>query len=819
MILPRREFLRLVGVAAGAAGVSGCGPRWSVPDDLVAMALRGPGLDTEVQTVCGLCGAGCGLSVRLVDGLPVGLKGNPHHPLNRGGLCPVGHAGLELLYAPNRLRGPSRRGPDGELVDTTWDEALGRIGARMGELRAAGQGAGIVVLHDEPGALFDDFARRFAAAVGSPNIARPRDPVAAAYRLTQGTDTAPAFDLRETDLVLSFGLDLYEDGPAPLHAIASMIGGRATEDRASTIHIGTRLSPSAAKAEEWVGVRPGTHSAFALGVAHVLVREGHYDREFVARHTFGFEDWTDDDQRRRLGFRRLLMERYYPDRAAMLCGVEAAAIVRVARRFAESPAAVAVVGGEAVQGSNGTWTVMAVQALNALMGAFGRPGGVTLPPPIPFAPLPDLREPRATEQGSMFAAPPTRSLGEPDPVEALADAVLEGSADVEILLVAGFDPVHDSPAGDRLRRAMNEIPLVVSLATFPDETSRWADYVLPTSLFLERWQGTTTPATVAFSTVGVAGPVVEPFYDTRHPGDVLLEMGKLAEVSADALPWDDYADYLHERINGLTVSRQGAIITGSFEESWTRFLEERGWRFPESQRPDDYWQELVRQAGWWNPVRPDDDWRRLFGATDRYEFCSRPLEQLLRRRGAAGGAGDDDDTLARGIEALGIDVDVDLVCLPHFEPPTFAGDGDVVLQPFRPTTSRGSLGANSRMVLEMFGYTVLSGWRAWAELSPETATELAVGDGDLVAVEGNNGVVEAVVHVYPGSVAGVVHLPLGLGYGEPDDGRAKNPVEVLATNRDPLSGSLLLGATRVRLRVLQRRARGLPAPGHGRTTP
>ena len=75
MIIPRREFLRFCGLAAGA-GMAGCDRLWSVPDRLVDLALRGPGLESHLQSVCGLCEGGCGLTVRLVDGLPVGLKGN-----------------------------------------------------------------------------------------------------------------------------------------------------------------------------------------------------------------------------------------------------------------------------------------------------------------------------------------------------------------------------------------------------------------------------------------------------------------------------------------------------------------------------------------------------------------------------------------------------------------------------------------------------------------------------------------------------------------------------------------------------------------------
>jgi anaerobic selenocysteine-containing dehydrogenase len=821
MILPRREFLKLLGVAAGATGLGGCGQQWSVPDHLVELAQRGPGLNSHVQTICGMCEGACGLTVRLVDGLPVGLKGNPHHPLNRGGLCPVGHAALDVLYAPERIRSPLVVGPDGKHRPTDWNEALALIGERIGELRAAGDGGRIAFLSGEPGDLFHELAQQVALVLRSANVARQRPPETIAYRLTQGIDQVPGFDLARADLVLSFGSDLYEDGPVPLHNIAAMVGSRATGNRGALIHVGTRLSPSATKAELRVAIRSGTYAAFALGVGHVLVREGHYDRNFVEEHTLGFEDWTDDTGQRRRGFRRLLLERYYPDRVAQLCGCEATSIIEVARRFASASTPLALLGGEAAQGSNATWTAIAVHSLNALTGAFDRPGGILLPPPIPFTPLPPLTADTPDPGSSIFAALGGTPLFGVDPVDALASRVLDNSYPLDLLFVLNGDPVHDSPAGARLREAMEKIPMVVTMTPFPNETSANADIILPTHMFLEAWQGVTTPPTIAYSTLGVSGPVVEPLYDSRHPGDVLLELGREVDSSAAAaLPWSSYEDYLRTRTEGLARSGQGAVVTGSFEDSWVHYLEDRGWRFVERRSPEGFWSELVRQTGWWNPVMPRGDWGHLFATpSGRYEFHSSALERRLRQLGAASSdaSSGDKDALRRGIDELSLAVQEDEVCIPHFEPPREIGDGDVAMIPFRPLTARGSLGSRSPMLMEMFGYPVLSGWQTWAELAPGTAEELDLRDGDVVALESDSASIEAVLHVRPGASAGVIHVSLGLGHSDPSSAAGSigaNPLDVLLPDRDPLTGSLSLNTTRVRVRLVHRRVHGEPPPEH-----
>src|SRR5208337_3825825 len=163
MIVARREFLRLLGLGAGAASLGCARGQWSVPDRLVELALRGPGLESFAYTACGLCSGACGMTVRLIDDLPVGVKGNPRHPLSRGGLCPVGKAALDILYAPDRLQGPLRRGADGTHHPVDWEKALGEITDRIQRLDGSRRGEQIAFLVGEGGALQRELISQFAA--------------------------------------------------------------------------------------------------------------------------------------------------------------------------------------------------------------------------------------------------------------------------------------------------------------------------------------------------------------------------------------------------------------------------------------------------------------------------------------------------------------------------------------------------------------------------------------------------------------------------------------------------------------------------------
>jgi anaerobic selenocysteine-containing dehydrogenase len=324
------------------------------------------------------------------------------------------------------------------------------------------------------------------------------------------------------------------------------------------------------------------------------------------------------------------------------------------------------------------------------------------------------------------------------------------------------------------------------------------------------------------SILGITEPVMAPMYDTRHPADVLLELARRVgpEVSA-ALPWTDFPAYLKYRLEGLAASGQGSVISGSFEESWVRFLEERGWRFLGKQAIDSLWGNLLRESAWTNPVRLRGDWERLLPtASGRFEFFSRELESRLREIGAESAGTDSQgaDLLAHGIDRLGLAARGDEACMPHYEPEREIGSGELTLLPFRPITARGDLGVTSPMVLEMFGYPTFSAWQTWAELAPATAHELELEDGDEVAVESDIGSLEAVVRIQHGATPGTVHLPTGLGHRDSlgvAGGVGSNPHEIMLPAADPLSGKASVTSTLVRLRLLRRRRHGAAPTVHG----
>jgi len=109
--ITRREFVKLIGGVTGAIAIGGYGLNQllEVPDEVIANLKNGLRIESWKNTICGLCPGGCGIAVRLINEIPVFVKGNPYYPINQGGMCPLGRGAIEHLFNPDRIKGPLRR--------------------------------------------------------------------------------------------------------------------------------------------------------------------------------------------------------------------------------------------------------------------------------------------------------------------------------------------------------------------------------------------------------------------------------------------------------------------------------------------------------------------------------------------------------------------------------------------------------------------------------------------------------------------------------------------------------------------------------------
>ena len=813
--IKRRDFLKLVGVSA--AGLALQDVLWAVPDKMLEEALRGPGIETFKNTICQLCPAGCGIKVRLIDGIPIHIDGNPMHPINHGGICPHGAAGLDFLYHPDRIRQPmvrSGKKGSGQWAPVSWEEAEARVIDRIRRLREAGSAEQVAfVVNDDRGLMYE-MTSRFMEAYGSPNLLMVGEDrfETLPFEFLFGWKDRPEYDIENSQFVLSFGSDFLEDGVSPLHKIHAFSRMRESTGggRGKLTVVDSRHSLTASSADVFLPVNPGTHGALALGVAYVIIRERYYDAAFVERWVDGFESWVDDNGERHPGFKEHVLENYYPERVAQITGVPARKIVDVGRDFGRIRPAVAMIGQHGSSGTNGLLNALSVVTLNALIGNIEKKGGLRTSRPTPLSQFAPARL-DAAAQGSLKKPALSASNGDSvtlrtDAVATFCDNVESGSPyPIDTLFMYGANPAFDHPYAKRMRSMLDKIPFIVSFATMMDESSEYADVILPEHAYLERWMDSGPVPGVRFAHASVGQPIVKPFYSTRHAGDVLIELAKgVGSGVPQAFADTSYFEALQNRFYGIFASGEGAVISGSFEESWMKFLKVRGWQNLVYESFEDFWNVLVERGGWWDPVTDELPFEKVMETENGK--VSLVLRELFRRSQASRRGQPERERL----ESWGIREESAAAFLPHFEQPSFAGeehDFPYCLVSFGVLSNRRGAGSFSPLVQEMFGYYHRVYNDSWAEINPELAHKHHIKTGDTVEITSEIGAVRtrAVLNemLNPETIA----IPFGMGHtsgGKHMKGIGVNPYEIARETIDTLWGKPVKMATRVRIQKSER---------------
>lgn len=810
MEITRRRFLGLTGAAAGITLLP------SELAELVGLASHpeerwpGPGVETWTNTVCQLCTGGCGLRVRMLDGWPVRVKGNPTHPINRGGICLKGAASLQSLYDPDRIRRPLKRvgeRGEGKWEEISWEQALGEITPVLTRLREARRPESLVVMGGQFRGQMGAIWQRFLAAYGSPNYLSPSASCATSDTilwLTQGVRSHVGYDLERTNYLLDFGVGLLEASWSPvwqMRAFADLRQGRPGQ-HVKIVHVDPRFSITAAKADEWLPIRPGTDGALALGIAHVLVSEKLCDQAFLDERTLGFDDWVDDAGKRHEGFSTMVLRDYPPSRAAKITGIEESRISRIAREFAEYRPAIAMGDRGVLRYSNGFYTRWAIHCLNALVGSVDAPGGVLVPPEIPFTPLPPLPPDPVAEAGRGRQ----RLDGAGSPGAPLASSVIERLPEairtgvpypVEALFMYYTNPLFSLSESLGMRDALERVPFIVDFTPYMDESAQMADLILPDHNFLERWQDDPTPPNVPFPVLGIRQPVRPALYDSQATSDVIFRLAKsLGGPVAAAFPWESTEAFLKERVQGVYEAGRGKI--GAPPE-WPWMPEEEEETPPASY--DEFWTKLLERGAWYEPEYVYGDWKRVLATpSGRFEFYSQNLRALLTTASKRVGAFDPAFMTQRPRG--------DGAYLPRFEPPEPLGDPEdypLVLNVFRPLSLMGGRTANIPYLLERAGHRLQSHWETWIEIHPDTAHRYGITDESFVWVESPLGKVKARARarLQPGALEGVVSMPFGLGHkegGRWGKGIGANPNPILGATLMSVTGESVSRLTRVRIK-------------------
>ncbi len=743
--LTRRKFIQL-SVVGSAVAATGCRPlsryspglyraevtgQYGGYDNRVYPYLNQPdglmdGVPQYFATVCQMCPAGCGLLIRTMGGRALKVEGNPEHPISRGASCARGQTAMQHLYNPDRLRRPALHAKRGDFftrdrpkdanppdsretvkeiaaTPTDWETALAKVAS--GLTGAKGRVALLVDAQDfghSPTQM--KMLNEFASAVGGTITTYSLlddAPWRAAAKAVYGKDQVPAYQLDEADVIVSFGGDFLEAWPSPvlygrLYGAFRQGPRRTQGNHGRFIYIGPRMSMTAANADQWLPCNPGTEAVVASAIRALLGSTG-----------------TPLAQ------------------AASASGLTEAQIQGVAEEMRRAGSrSLAVAGNGLLTSANTTAAFTAVESLNVQTKSqcvgFGT---AALAPPAPNSGGAGLRG-----------------------VQQLVGRMQAGQVGM-LILVGNMNPVFSLPSKVGFTPALAKVPTIAALNVFDDETTAYADVVLPIRSFLEDWGDHVPPVIPAGARMAtLRQPIIDPQFVGGWGG--VQDNTKLHEPWMDTRPLGDILRDLAARTGAKTA----------FQDTDSRAAVRRTW------------------AGLGQAT--------LAATTTEND---RPWVNALSVGGVYGKAVPDSIVVNGGIAAPA----------PAVAAPAPLPKGTFALHLYPQIYNHDGRHANLGFSQENPDPMTMAVWNSWVEINVQVAHELDIRTGDMVKVTASNGQSVTLSAIpYPGLHPGVVAMPIGQGhevYGRNAAGRGYNPLPILEPVADPVTGALAYGATTVKI--------------------
>lgn len=668
----RRDLLRGMAMSAASAAVLGAA---EAQRNVVQLGTSPRDGVSWQKAPCRFCGTGCHVQVGVRDRRIVAIQGDPLAAVNRGHLCVKGyHVGL-APYGPDRLTRPLLR-RNGELVPITWDQAIDVIADRI-QANPAGfgfYGSGQWTIPE--GYAATKFVK---GGLGTNNIdANARLCMASAvtsFIATYGVDEpASCFDdFERCDVVICWG-----NNPAEMHPVlfSRFIDRRSRGEQVTLIDIGTRRTRTTGYAQHYLEMKPHGDLAIALGIMHLLIREGTYDRNFVERHCAfrALQEANPTLQGEAIDFEtwKRRVEEYTPERVQELSGVPAAEIRRLAGLFGNRDLRITSLWCMGMnQHTRGTAVNNLVHGVHLLSGHWGREGdGPTSLTGQPSA-CGTVREVgtlcHALPGGGAVANPAHRAAAErlwslpegrisdqigPHTMEMFRQFGLrpEEGGNIDTIWVQVTNPGQTIPNASEYFDRSRTIPgkfLIVS-DVYPTLTTRAADLVLPSAMWVEKngmfgnserrtqqWFKMIDPPGEARDDCWQTIAVARRLFDRGHPGMRDAEGRFLFHTTDERgreVPIWDFRRYydvnvderLFEEYRGFTATKHKNLAP------YREYVAARGLRWPVVEKPDGTWQETrYRFVEGEDPFVPESAGFQFYHSTsndDRAQIWFHPYE-------------------------------------------------------------------------------------------------------------------------------------------------------------------------------------------------
>ena len=500
-----------------------------------------------VPTTCGYCSVGCGMHIGVSDGKAVAVRGNADHPVNLGKLCPKGLAEHDIIAAASRARYPLLKGKKGRFERIGWDQAIEtavrefrRVQSEHGPRALGVVSTGQLVTEE-----FYALGKLVQLGLGTNNYDGNTTLCMASavsgYKRSFGSDGPPGAydDFEQADVVFLIGANIADNHPILCYRL------ERNPDK-TVVVVDPRVSKTARMADLYLPLKPRSDIALLNGMAHILVRTGLIDRDYIEAHTSGFRELEQH------------LDKYTPERVAAVTGLSEEQIYRAALLYGRAKAPMLAWTMGVNHSTKGTETVNAINNLAVLTGNLGKPGAspfsitgqcnamgtretgftASMPGYRKFESDGDRQELARMWNIDPDALPRSRGHAYPDIVEACV------KGEIKALWIIATNPLVSFPNVAVLRQGFENLDfLVVQDGFHPTPTTEIADLVLPAAIWGEK-DGTYTNSERRVSKVNKA---VEPPEEARSDFDIFMAIAEKLGVRQALYPgWTRPEDAFEE---------------------------------------------------------------------------------------------------------------------------------------------------------------------------------------------------------------------------------------------------------------------------------
>jgi anaerobic selenocysteine-containing dehydrogenase len=564
------------------------------------------------------------MRVTVEDGVAVELRGDADHPFTRGFLCQKMARFLDRVYSTDRLLHPLKRvGPKGtgSFTPISWDEAITTIAERFKSIAESADGPQAILPYSYYGTMgklqSSSLDRRFFHRLGASLLDRTICASAGSqgyeYTLGKGRLGADPMAVPRCKFIVNWGSNTVNTNS---HLWSLMIEARR-ENGATLVCIDPYRSPTAVRSDWHIQPRPGTDAALALGLMHIIWRDGFHDQEYLERGTIGAEMLRD----------RVLGE-YGPPRVSAITGVDEKTLVSLAHRYAREQPSLIRVNYGLQRHYGGGMAVRTITCLPALVGAWRHVGGGAL---LSTSGTYEWNMARLTRTD--LIRPSTRTVNMNQLAEALAGE-LPGPP-VRALYVYNSNPAAVAPNQAKVLEGLARHDLfTVVHEQFATDTVDYADIVLPATMQLEHLD---VHGSYGHHFVMLNSPAVAPRGECRSNNEVFRALGARMGFEPELFPDDEtlVRDALSDgpTMDGISLGalKERGSIRLNFPDGYAPFAEGR---FPTPSGKCELYSEAMKNAGFdplptYVPPREDPQTRRDLAARFPLQLLSPPRPQFL----------------------------------------------------------------------------------------------------------------------------------------------------------------------------------------------